>query len=390
VTGRIGELLASRGAMYAEVDGRRRLHAPETGFWEYLGVAPGGAPHLEDVFPELVGLEGEIDRVLTLGVGEVRIPAVHRAEPRAVYFDLTLLPYPEGAAAGLLVLQDETERREGERELAQSRNELALLRRRLEEDNALLQNLASHLRSLNDQKNRFVGIAAHDLRNPLTAIIGFGEFLRSGGAGELAEDQHKMVDGIVKSGEYMLRLVEDLLDVSAIESGNLSIDASRFDLRALAEECLSLNGPVASRKGIALRLEAPPEEVWVTADRVKLEQVANNLVSNAIKYSNAGASVELSVEPREADVLVSVSDQGIGIPAESLGSVFQPFGRAHRRGTAGEKAVGLGLAISKNIVERHGGTIRVDSTVGVGSVFRFTVPRTPAAARPAPGPSARA
>lgn len=244
-------------------------------------------------------------------------------------------------------------------------------RERVKGENVLLVELTEKLKALNEQKNRFLGMAAHDLRNPIGGILGYAEMLLE--EEDLSEEDRTVVSKIEASSKFMLRLLNDLLDLSQIESGRLNLELADVDLGALVRENVELNRIIAGKKDIRIELESedvPP----VHADAGKLEQVLSNLISNAVKFSNRGSTVTVSLERGEAEAVVRVRDQGQGIPADEIQHLFQEFRRTSVASTGGEKSTGLGLAIVKKIVEGHGGRIGVESQVGTGSVFHVSLP----------------
>jgi signal transduction histidine kinase len=251
-------------------------------------------------------------------------------------------------------------------ELTRLNNELVAMQRELARKNA-------ELARLNEQKDEFLGMAAHDLRNPLHAILSYSHFLLEDAADALTEEQLEFLSIIQSSTEFMAGLVNDLLDVARIESGKLELSLEPTDLAMLVEENVGLNQPLARKKDIALRLsveELPP----VRVDPSKIEQVLNNLISNAIKYSPADTTVDVQLRQDDGRVLLSVQDRGQGIPEEELDALFRPFRTTSVRATGGERSTGLGLVIVKRIVEGHGGTIEVESEVGRGSTFVVKLP----------------
>ncbi|HEV2844430.1 MAG TPA: HAMP domain-containing sensor histidine kinase [Thermoanaerobaculia bacterium] len=253
-------------------------------------------------------------------------------------------------------------------ELSQLNNELATTQRELAKSN-------HDLARLNDQKNQFLGMAAHDLRNPLDVILTYSDFLLEDAAPALRAEQVKFIEAIRSSSEFMLRLVENLLDLAKIESGKLELDLERTDLVALVERNIALNRVLASRKDIGIRLHQSGEPLEMVADPVKLEQVFNNLIGNAVKFSPPGSTVDVRVTVGADAVTLSVEDRGPGVPPDELDKLFRPFERTRVRSTAGEKGTGLGLAIVKRIVEGHRGEIRVESEGGRGSTFHVSLPR---------------
>ena len=268
----------------------------------------------------------------------------------------------DGEDAVLYVIRDVTERNRAEAEIGRKNAELA---------------------KLNELKNQFLGIAAHDLRNPLAVVTTCSDFLLSPDSGSLSGKKRTDFLGRIKAnGEFMLKLINDLLDVAKIESGRLDLELATGDLCNLIEEYLTMNRMLAEKKGI--RLDFAPEcgLPLFPFDRGKVEQVLNNLISNALKFSAPGTTVTVRASRMDGSVVVSVQDQGPGIPAEELDHLFKPFSRTSVRSTAGEKSTGLGLAISRKIVDGHGGRIWAASEVGRGSTFSFSLPA------PCAGPAA--
>lgn len=254
-------------------------------------------------------------------------------------------------------------------EITRVNNELVNLQRELNRKNA-------ELERLNDLKNKFLGMAAHDMRNPLGVIFSYAEYLREETGENLNESQRWMLEVIQQSANFMLGLIDDLLDISKIESGKLELNKSIIDLTQNLEHWVKINSALAERKAIQLQLFTINEEVLVEVDIRKLEQVFNNLVSNAIKFSNPGSNIRITLSTTHDNVILSVKDQGVGMTAEQMALLFKPFSRIASEGTAGEKCTGLGLSIVKRIVEGHNGLIEVSSEPGMGSEFKVILPRT--------------
>jgi signal transduction histidine kinase len=257
-------------------------------------------------------------------------------------------------------------------ELTRINNELVNLQRDLAKKNA-------ELVSLNEQKNRFLGMAAHDLRGPLGVILSYSSFLEEDAGHLLDDEQKEFVTTIKTTSRFMLQLVEELLDVTVIESGHLVLNPEPVDLCALTRRMVQMNRVFADHKNIAIEgtildADASPT-VMVEADPGKIGQVLTNLLTNAVKYSPSGTTVSVAIQVDDTRATVSVSDEGPGIPADELPKLFRTFGQTSNRPTAGESSTGLGLAIVKRIVEGHGGHVHVESTPGVGSTFSFSLPR---------------
>lgn len=234
----------------------------------------------------------------------------------------------------------------------------------------------AELVKLNEVKNRFLGIAAHDLRNPIGAIKSYSEFLLEENA-SLSPDQAEFLQTINESSSYMLGLLDDLLDIARIESGRLGLELRETDLPALARRCASLNRPLADRKGVSITLACHGQLPPILADSLKIEQVMNNLLSNAVKFSSPGQTIEVDLFLCGGFVTVAVKDQGKGIASQNIGRIFDPFNRISSRGTAGERCSGLGLSIARKIVQGHEGRIWVESEEGKGATFYFTLPVNP-------------
>jgi signal transduction histidine kinase len=230
------------------------------------------------------------------------------------------------------------------------------------------------LARLNELKNQFIGIAAHDLRTPLTAVIGYTDLMLLQRDEDGSAEDRDMLQCIARSGRFMLRLVDDLLDVSAIEGGSVRLDVTATDLVALTRANVELNAAVAARKGIAVELVGDGLPLLARVDPVKLEQVLSNLVGNAVKFSPPDTTVRVRLGRDGQWATIAVEDEGPGIPAHELGRIFEPFQMASVRATAGEKSTGLGLAIVKKLVTAHGGEIRAESEVGRGTTIRVTLP----------------
>jgi signal transduction histidine kinase len=252
-------------------------------------------------------------------------------------------------------------------DLAQLNNELITIRRELAKRTA-------ELEKLNEQKNQFLGMAAHDLRNPLGSILGFAEFLQHKARSRLTDQEMMFISVIQDNSRFMLRLVDDLLDISKIEAGRLRLERLPTDLASLVRERMQLHEPIAEMKGIGLRFEAGRAVPLAMVDRARIGQVLDNLISNALKYSPTGSNVTIRLATGERGVVLSVQDEGPGIPAEEMNRLFEPFSMLSVVSVWGEKSTGLGLAIVRRIVAEHGGRVWADSEVGRGSTFHVSLP----------------
>jgi signal transduction histidine kinase len=221
-------------------------------------------------------------------------------------------------------------------------------------------------------KSEFLASMSHELRTPLNAVIGFSDVLLERMFGELNERQEEYVRDIRDSGRHLLELINEILDLSKVEAGRMDLEPALLSLPALLEQGLALVRERASRQRLTVALAVAPEvgEVW--ADEIKLKQVVVNLVTNAVKFTPVGGSVEVDARVVGDEATVTVRDTGIGIAPSDQERIFEAFQRGDRR--ASTEGTGLGLTLSKRFVELHGGRMWVESAVGAGSTFGFAIP----------------
>jgi PAS domain S-box-containing protein len=236
---------------------------------------------------------------------------------------------------------------------------------------------------LDRMKDEFVGTVSHELRTPLTAVRGFIELIADGDAGPITDTQREFLDIAARNSERLGVLINDLLDMSRIESQRLEIQAKPVDLAAVLAEVAATFRVQAYRKGLVFREEVAPLPK-VPGDSARLVQVFNNLVSNAIKYTPAG-EIGIRAAPTEAGVEVIVYDSGIGLTGEERAQLFTRFFRGRNPVVTESRGTGLGLVIAKAIVDGHGGTIGVQSESGQGTLFRVVLPAYPEEGPPAGG-----
>lgn len=251
-------------------------------------------------------------------------------------------------------------------DLTRLNNELASTQRELMKKNIQLE-------QLNQQKNQFLGMAAHDLRNPLGVIESYSGFLLEDVAG-LSDERIDFLRTIKSSSQFMLRMVNDLLDISQIEAGELVLDKTATNPIELVQHNVTLNRIFAEKKEIEVLLTTPDDVPSVALDAAKIEQVLNNLLSNAIKFSNRKTTVRVKLDYNLDELSLSVADEGQGIAEDEIDGLFQPFKRTSTQTTEGESSTGLGLAICRKIVEGHGGRIWAESQVGQGTTFFVALP----------------
>lgn len=310
-------------------------------FGDRIGLAAATTKNgAQSLFSELTRINNEQTNIIRAVSKEfARIQALSSEEPGVVYYE----------------------------ELSRLNNELVNMQRELAKKNR-------ELDELNKLKNQFLGIAAHDLRNPLGVVLGYSELLLDEDYQHSSEEMQEMLGSIHQTAKFMLSLVNDLLDIANIESGKLELNISEQDFNRVVLETLKGSEIFAKAKSMKLLFHQSSFPLEVRMDRPKIEQVIGNLVSNAIKYSYPGSTIELSLERKGDYARFVVRDYGQGIREEELAKLFKPFQKASSKSTAGEKSTGLGLSIVKKIVEAHQGEAGVTSQLGEGSAFFFTLP----------------
>jgi signal transduction histidine kinase len=237
-----------------------------------------------------------------------------------------------------------------------------------------IQSKSRELEQANKHKSEFLANMSHELRTPLNAIIGFSEVLSEKMFGEVNAKQLEYLLDIHSSGQHLLSLINDILDLSKIEAGRMELDLATTSLPMLLDNCTTLVRERASRQGLVLALEVEPGvDDWV-ADVRKLKQVVINLLSNAVKFTPAGGRVTLRARRLEGAVEIAVVDTGVGIAADQQALVFEEFRQAGGDYLRKSEGTGLGLSLAKRFVELHGGTIRIESELGRGSTFAFILP----------------
>ncbi|MBP1908653.1 response regulator [Methanolobus bombayensis] len=231
-----------------------------------------------------------------------------------------------------------------------------------------------HAEAANRTKSEFLATMSHELRTPLNSVIGFSDLLLDGSFGELNEKQYKFMDNISHSGKHLLNLINDILDISKIEAGKMELFYEIFDFSDLVADLNLMMKPLSSKKGILLEFNMVPRSIFINADRGKLKQIMYNLIGNAIKFTPDGGEVNIDISMKDQILLIGIHDNGIGIPKEDQNKLFQPFVQLDSASNRKFEGTGLGLALVKNLLELHGGTIEVDSEQGKGSTFYLKVP----------------
>jgi signal transduction histidine kinase len=257
-----------------------------------------------------------------------------------------------------------------------NRDELGALAANVNRMNDELQRLYRELEAASKHKSEFLASMSHELRTPLNAIIGFSQVLREAMVGDVNEKQVEYLDDILSSGNHLLSLINDVLDLSKVEAGQVELQVVPFSLHDALERGVSMVRERATTDGVQVRLHANGGFNIVTGDERRIRQVIFNLLSNAVKFTRAGGVVDVSATQADGEVIVSVADTGPGIAAEDLDRIFEEFQQTDA-GARQHEGTGLGLALSKRFVEMHGGRIWCDSEVGKGSTFVFTLPLRP-------------
>jgi signal transduction histidine kinase len=254
----------------------------------------------------------------------------------------------------------------------ENRDELGALAANFNRMNDELERLYGELETVSKHKSDFLANMSHELRTPLNAIIGFSEVLREQMFGELNEKQIDYVEDVLDAGRHLLALINDILDLAKVEAGQMELELAEVSLPQALQSGLTMHGERASRDGIELGLSVEPKEIVIEADERKLRQVVFNLLSNAVKFTPEGGRIDVSAHMTAGIVEVAVSDTGSGISPEDQELIFEEFKQA--AGGNGQEGTGLGLPLSRRFIELHGGRLWVESALGRGSTFRFTLP----------------
>jgi signal transduction histidine kinase len=247
------------------------------------------------------------------------------------------------------------------------------LEQKVEERTQELAEKSRELEVASGHKSEFLANMSHELRTPLNAIIGFTQVLQQKLFGEVNDKQAEYLDDIHGSADHLLELINDILDLSKVEAGQVELERTEFSLREALERGVVMLRERASKSGVRLTLEPDPEVELVTADERRIRQVVFNLLSNAVKFTPQGGSVVVVSAQENGEVLVRVTDTGPGIAPEDQERIFEEFQQTET-GAEEREGTGLGLALSKRLIELHGGRIWVESKPGEGSTFTFTLP----------------
>ena len=257
-----------------------------------------------------------------------------------------------------------------------NRDELGALAANVNRMNDELRRLYREVETASQHKSDFLANMSHELRTPLNAIIGFSQVLREGMVGDVNEKQTEYLDDILSSGQHLLSLINDVLDLSKVEAGQVELQVAPFSLQDALERGVSMVREQATTEGVQITLHKNGSLEVVSGDERRMSQVIFNLLSNAVKFTPTGGQVDVSATRINGEMRVSVADSGPGIAAEDLDRIFEEFQQTEA-GARQLEGTGLGLALSKRFVEMHGGRIWCESEVGKGSTFEFTLPLRP-------------
>jgi signal transduction histidine kinase len=250
---------------------------------------------------------------------------------------------------------------------------LSLQTEKLERINSELTRKAEELEEAHRHKDRFLANMSHELRTPLNSIIGFSELIVAKSAKIAPEKSMEFAGRILSAAEHLLSLITDLLEITKVDAGVLKFEPEEFDLKTLGIEVIEMLRPIADENKLPLEVDTPSEALKVKADKRLLRQVLINLLNNALKFTTDG-KVILRLSDKNNKTQIDVIDTGIGISKEDCKLIFNDFHRVEQGLTSKYEGVGLGLTLTKRIMDIHGGTIKVESELGIGSVFTVILP----------------
>ena len=370
---RISYLLVDRSLRIEEV------HDPN-GLWSDSDLARPGAPLL-DLIPELVGCEETLDHLDLEPDSRMELDLVNRPGPggTTAYWRMVALPRPLGVgqAEGLVFLvEDVSEPGARQQQLMQNYNELLLLQRELAHKNLQLAAANAELRGLTEMKSVFVSVAAHELRNPLAVIQGYADMLLSDQVEDLTARQQDGLEIIKRSSVHLLEITNNLLDLARIELGRVDLLLQPLELQRLVWAVVREFQPRLDASGQHVDVRVDLGLPLALCDETRAGQILRNILSNAHKYTppNGQIGIHLGWSDRPYELLVTISDTGVGIPEEDQPKLFSRFFRARNAAQTGASGTGLGLHITRLLVELYGGRVWFDSRVHQGTTFYITFP----------------
>ncbi|APA71643.1 histidine kinase [Janthinobacterium sp. 1_2014MBL_MicDiv] len=350
-------------------------------------LTPAGISDAQEIVARAAALSAELDTRITPGVEALVFKATRGIEdiyeltyirkdgsrfPAIV--SVTALRDAQSKVIGyLLIGTDNTARKQVEAEQAlldqRLQEQQAYTRSLVESNNAELKKARQVAEKANRAKSEFLSSMSHELRTPLNAVLGFAQLMASD-VPPPTVPQQRSIEQILKGGWYLLRLINEILDLAMIESGKVTLSQEAMSLLDVLQDCQAMIAPQAEKRGIRMQFPRCGQAFYVHADRTRVKQVMVNLLSNAIKYNHSGGTVTVECSRNGDKVRVSVRDSGAGLDAGQVAQLFQPFNRLGQENST-EEGTGIGLVVTKQLVELMGGAIGVDSTVGVGTTFWF-------------------
>ena len=358
-------------------------------------LTPASISDAQEIVARAAALSAELDTPITPGVEALVFKAKRGIEdiyelthirkdgsrfPAIV--SVTALRDAQNKVIGyLLIGTDNTARKQVEAEQAildkRLQEQEAYTRSLIETNNTELEKARQVAEKANRAKSEFLSSMSHELRTPLNAVLGFAQLMASD-VPPPTQPQQRSIDQILKGGWYLLRLINEILDLAMIESGKVTMSEEAMSLLDVLQDCEAMISPQAQKRGIGMHFPRCGNAFYVHADRTRVKQVMINLLSNAIKYNQSGGSVQVKCSQRGDRVRVSVTDTGAGLDAKQMAQLFQPFNRLGQENSQ-EEGTGIGLVVTKQLVELMKGKIGVDSTVGVGTTFwvEFKASRAP-------------
>lgn len=336
---------------------------------------------LFDLSPELHGYEDELDAILSGQAEHHSLELVNRGdtEKKTTYVWLQSFPIrseTEQITGILHIIEDVSQLGNYRQRLTQQRNELMLLNSKINKRNLALAAANTELKQLDQMKSQFVSTAAHELRTPLSTISGYIEILLEPGYDDLTDEQSRCLGIVERNTKRLIRITDDLLDVSSIEAGRIDLLLRPLWFPKLIDMTVKDLQPMLDAKAQKLTIHVEPELPKVLCDENRTMQILSNLVSNAIKYTPDKGIIELRLQTADTDgfILFSVTDNGIGIPENDRQKLFESLVRATNVSQSRSPGVGLGLYIVRSLVELHGGQVWLESEEGKGTTFYATFP----------------
>ncbi|MCB0045682.1 MAG: HAMP domain-containing histidine kinase [Caldilineaceae bacterium] len=382
-------ILQARAIGYLRTNPDLTVHSTGGILPPYLGDIQTGDSLLY-VFPELIGSEDILNALLAGERSRYTVHMINREDQNGKigYFDLTLVSSAGKQAAQstegqekrrfplVAIWEDITSAGQVGQKLTQHRNDLTLLRNELAKQYSLLESTNHELRRTNQLKSKFVGVAAHELRSPLTSMLGYMELLQDDSFGPLTDQQQRFAATIDHSAHRLLSLLNNLMDITRLEVDNMDLNLEPTDLVQVIRHSEAEIRIQIDAKKQHLRIETEADRIIVLCDTARVQQIISNLLSNAGKYTPEGGDIRvtLSADPAFGYATVAVQDNGIGIAPDEIEHLFVSFFRASNASQLNATGAGLGLSIAASLTELHGGTMQVESELGHGSTFSFTLP----------------